>query len=467
MDLEKLKESEIHVVGVSGAEGSSLALFLSDLGATNVIGHDFKQPTDFRKSFFSYHDNLSLLQKKRLFAKLVKSLKAIRFKNNYLSGLEKADLIFAPSSWFRYSKNKKLTTYKLWSWYNLLLEFFPGTVIGVTGTAGKGTVTNLIYQILLARPSSKSEGGKAQKKQVFLMGDSWHYSDLNKIIKAGHQAIVVAEVNNRVLTFARHSQKSPRICVITNILRHHLDDHGNSFSRYKKVKLELARYQKPGDILLVNADDPELKKINWPSSAKFYSLSQGFKFKLTNPYFKNEHLLSDALAAAKVGKIFKASDQVIAGVLNNFKPRTGRFQTIRKYRGITFINDSAATRPKTTVFAIKACPADKTILILQGYRKNPQNVKADYLHLLQIINKSKVKHVFVSGQISDYLLPLIKKGYANISLTKSLEESVKQAWQCAKSGDVILLSPANESFGEFSDYRDRGQKFLTLVKNLK
>lgn len=456
MDLEKLKKSEVHVVGISGAEGSSLALFLSGLGVTKLIGHDFKTAADFKKSFFSYHDNSSQNQKKRLFNQLFKSFKKIQFRNSYLSNIDRADYIFAPSSWFRYPANKKLASYKLWSWYNLLLELFPGAIIGVTGTAGKGTVTNLIYQILLA-----------QKKKVFLMGDSWHYSDLTKIIKAGQQAMVVAEVNNRVLTFAKNSQKSPPICVITNLLRHHLDDHGNSFSRYKRVKLELFKYQKPGDYLLVNADDPELRNIKFPARAKFYSLSRGFKFNLSNPYFKNEHLLSDALAAVQVAKIFKVPETIIIKTLKHFKPRTGRFEPIRKYQGVTFINDSAATRPQATIFAVKACPAGKTILILQGYRQDPQDVKADYWRLVQVIKGAGIKHIFISGQISGYLFPLIKNDFRNISQTKNLSESVKRAWKKSASGDTILLSPANESFGEFKDYRERSYKFVKLVNKIK
>lgn len=456
MDLDKLKRSEVHVVGISGAEGSSLALFLSGMGVTNLIGHDFKSPADFKKSFFAYHDNFSLAQKNRLFSKLLRSFKKIHFRNTYLSNVDRADYIFAPSSWFRYPENKALAPYKLLGWYNLLLEFFAGTMIGVTGTAGKGTVTNLIYQILRQQ----------KKKKVFLIGDSWHYSDLTKIIKAGKQAIAVAEVNNRVLTFARHSQKSPKICVLTNILGHHLDDHGNSFSRYKKVKLELARYQKPGDIFLVNADDLELKKINWPKRTKFYSLKNSVKLKLTNPYFNNEHLLSDAVVAAKVGKIFKITDSTITKVFNKFKPRIGRFEPIRKYRGVTFINDSAASRPEATLFALKACVPGTTILILQGYRKDPQKIKSKYLRLVEVIKQTKVKQIYISGQISDYLLPLIKMSFPNIAQTKNLAESVKLAWKKSASGDVILLSPANESFGEFSDYRARGDKFVKLVKKI-
>ena len=56
MKLTDLKNKEIHLIGVSGTEVSSIAFFLAGLGAVNLIGHDFKTAAEFKDSFFSYHE---------------------------------------------------------------------------------------------------------------------------------------------------------------------------------------------------------------------------------------------------------------------------------------------------------------------------------------------------------------------------------------------------------------------------
>src|SRR3989344_2717702 len=124
MKIEDLKKKKIHLIGVSGAEGSSLALFLIRLGCRNLTGHDFKTKNDFLKSFFAYHENLSAANQRSYFKEIKNGLKKINFKDRYLKGLAEAEIIFAPASHFRYPQNRPLKKYqagkkiKFWSWYN-------------------------------------------------------------------------------------------------------------------------------------------------------------------------------------------------------------------------------------------------------------------------------------------------------------------------------------------------------------
>jgi len=48
---------------------------------------------------------------------------------------------------------------------------------------------------------------------------------------------------------------------------------------------------------------------------------------------------------------------------------------------------------------------------------------------------------------------------SGIVLRPDLESAVAVAYRCAKPGGVVLLSPAAPSFGQFRDYRDRGEAF--------
>ncbi len=459
MKLKDLKNKEIHLVGLSGAEISSLALFLISLGCRKLVGHDFKNNKQLKQSFFSYHDNLTLIAKEKLFKKLTRGLFKLQLGSTYLKNLTTADWFFLTSSWFRYLENKKLfktvkqNKNKVWNWYNFLLQFFPGLVVGVTGTAGKGTVVNLAHKILTAAGLN-----------CFLMGESWHFTDWQKILAAGKKAIVLAEVNNRSLTFADHLKKSPQIAVITNIFPHHLDDHQQSFKKYREVKLNIFKNQKKTDRLIVNGDDPVLKKIAWPTKTLFYSLNGPGQLLIGNPYFNSSHLKSDALAAIKIAEIFKVKERFIKEAIKKILPRAARMEVVKKIKGITFVDDGAATRPQATALAVANLPKNKVILILEGSRK--YRLTKEYQKLIAVLKKQKIKKIFLSGTISNYLYPLLVAASLPVFKTADFKSSVFGAYRSAVSGEIVLLSPACESFGAFADYRQRSAQFKKIIKSL-
>jgi len=464
MKLADLKNKNIHIVGLSGAEGGSIALFLLSLGCKNITGHDFKDQKNFSGSFFSYRENVKMPDKKKSLQKILNGFKKINYHDHYLEGINEAEIVFVPSSWFRYQENKKLFALekkarlgkiKFWNWYNLFLEFFNGTIIGVTGTAGKGTVTNLLYQLL--KPLKKSN--------CFLIGDSWCAYDFKKMFSSRKDAVTIAEINNRTLKFADFSQKSPKINVITNVFLNHLDDHNNSFKDYLKTKLAIYKRQKRGDKLFINAEDPVLKSIKFPEQTVFYSTTdQERRLILQVSYFSSKHLRSDAIVAIKIAKLFKISDDKITKIIKNFGERIGRMQTLGKKRGITFINDGAATRPEASAASLTDLPDGKVILILEGSRKFwlPQ----EFDNLISNIKTKQVKKVLISGPIAALLTPVLKKAGIKVKKTLGLKNSFNLALAIAKKDDLILLSPACESFGEFKDYRERSTKFISLFKKL-
>jgi len=462
MKLQDLKNKEIHLIGVSGTEMSSLVFFLSSIGCKNLIGHDFKTKAEFKKSFFNYNEKIKPQELNKLFLKLNSGLKKINYKDTYLKGIDKADIIFSASSWFRYEPNKPLIKILrekkiiFWNWYNLLLEFYPGEWVGVTGTAGKGTMTNVLYHLL------KTAGKNSQ-----LIGDSWQSLDLVSLFKNASKTILIAEVNNRTLTFAKYSRLSPRLAVITNIFAHHLDDHHNSFNEYKQVKFEIAKYQKSGDKIILNHDDSVLKQSPFKNRAIFYRLKDKDAKLINNEYLNSPHLKSDALAAAKVARLLKVSEAKIKQGFKTFKPRSGRMQTVKILHGVKYVDDGAATRIQSTIEAVKSFPKSKVILILEGMRKNPENFSSEFKKLILALKSNKVTAVCISGKISNYLTPLLKKAGLNVLATSDLTASVKKAKFLATAGEVVLLSPACESFGEFKDYRERSAKFKKVVLSFK
>jgi len=456
MKLNNLKNKTIHIIGLSGTEGSSLALFFISQRFNDLVGHDFSTKRNFTDNYYYYHQNQPKEQTADQLKKIKKAIK-INYQDNYLKNIQAADYIFLPSSWFRYKENSTLITKpNLFNWYNLALNLYPGTIIGVSGTAGKGTTTHLIYNIL-----------KAAGKKVYLAGDAWEMFDFQKYFKAGNKSFLVLELSNRTLTFAKQSKKCPAISVITNVTKHHLDDHDNSFIKYVKVKKEIGNYQKPGDYLLYCDDDQYAKKFAKVGKGRHLPFSYAKpEIKLIkNNALIGKHLVTDAVAAVKVGKILNITEKAINKGLNDFKPRSGRMQLVKKINGVLFINDGSSTRPQATIAAIKSFPQGKVNLILEGCRTKPD--LSFYHELLSAIDDYRVKNISVSGKITDFILPQLKKTSAKIFTADKLGDSVKLLFKSSKPGDVILLSPANESFGEFKDYRERVESFNTAVKNLK
>lgn len=462
MRLADLKNKEIHLVGVSGAEVSGLALFLASEGCKNLIGHDFKIKGEFKRSFYEHHEKTPPSKLNNDFQKLTGLFKKINYKASYLKGIGGADIVFTASSWFRYGPNKKLAEavkrkkIVFWNWYNLLLEFYQGKWVGITGTAGKGTAANVLGHLL------KTAGLKSR-----LIGDSWQGMDFISLFKYAGKEILIAEVNNRTLTFAKYSRKSPPIAVITNVFPNHLDDHHDSFEEYKSVKFEIGRYQKTGDKIILNKDDIVLRNSPFKKRAIFYSLKDKEIKLINNEYLTAGHLKSDSMAAAKVAKLLMVNEAKIRAGFKTFRPRSGRLELVRNWRGIKFVDDGAATRIQSAILAVAGYAQSKVLLILEGSRKNPEKYQEEFKKLITVLKKQKVKRVLISGGIKDYLASKINKAGLPLYIAPNLQGSVQAAAQAADKGDIVLLSPACESFGQFKDYRERSAMFKKLVLALK
>jgi UDP-N-acetylmuramoylalanine--D-glutamate ligase len=231
--------------------------------------------------------------------------------------------------------------------------------------------------------------------------------------------------------------------------------------------LEICRYQKKSDTLIVNGQDPVLAKIKWPVAALVYNLTHQAARLITNKNLLAEHLKSDCLAAILAAQALKISNQTIIKALKTFKPRTGRLQRVKILKGVTFIDDGAATRIQAAMAALTSLPAGKVNLILEGSRKEPQKMMAEYLKLVKTLKEQRVKAIIVSGQIKKFLLPLLEKFKLKAKGAANLTTAVSLAYQNAKNSEIVLLSPAHESFGEFADYRERSKKFKEAVNKLR
>jgi UDP-N-acetylmuramoylalanine--D-glutamate ligase len=472
-----IKNKNIHVVGISGMEGWAAARFLTNLGA-NIIGHDFVSKLELKNNFYSLRDYLSNEEKDQEWKKFSDLKNEINLEDSYLDKIEEADLIFVPQSWFRYSFNNKLDKSKYKEKFITILDlyfsFSPCKIIGITGSSGKSTTSRLVDKII-------NQGGI----KSFLSGnDRENPPVLDKLKSLDSKDFLVLEISNRQLIDFNHS---PFIGLITNIFPTHLDDHGD-LAAYKYAKQNLIRSQKKGQYSILNYDDNQVLDLELATGADIYyfstkkNVSRGCYIKEGKVYYSGEkrpifdlekvklpgiHNQANAMAAACVGKILNISNDSIAKTVYNFKGLKHRIEFVGSNNQLSFYNDSQSTNPLSTVAAFKSFNKP-THLIIGG--KNKPNPKDFSILAEEILESQIVKKVYLIGESSGQILTQFRKIADNQELKKlglekysNLNQAFKKIISQAKPQEVVLLSPACESFGEFDDYRDRGNKFVKMV----
>ena len=133
-------------------------------------------------------------------------------------------------------------------------------------------------------------------------------------------------------------------------------------------------------------------------------------------------------------------------------------ELVAAINGVTFYNDSKATNVDATVKALESFPGNIHI-ILGGKDKG-----SDY-SVLNPLLKERVKRVYLIGAASDKIAAQVQGATAMVR-SGTLERAVRQAFDAAKSGDVVLLAPACASFDQFENYEHRGRVFKQLVHAL-
>ena len=437
--IRSLERKNIHVIGVTGAEGSSILRLLTKYSLKNITTHDFIEKSATEKNFRLWHKGLDESKKYTLYKQFLKDTKKATFyqKDNYLKGIEKADCIFVPQSWRLYPQNKilrKIHKNKIpfYSITRLYLDLAPAIVVGITGTVGKGSVASILVQLLVL----------AGKKIYFAGHETWRLQLADQLDIMKKEDILVIEISHRQLQDG--FSKAPKYVIFTNLYPNHLDEI--SWQEYKNLKLSLIKRQTDQDISIINYDDKILNAEAQHLQSKIVFFSTENMEKNINSIqniftflmgIKSDHFTSNILASSTAAVSLGLSDQFIKENIGKVRGLRARMQLLESISGVKFYNDIKSTTPWATIAAVKRLPS-KAILICGGETKN-----IDYSHFIKQV-KGNLKHIIVlKSQLSDYL----SKHYNHdLSVVDSLKEAVDQSYQAAKQGDSIVVSPAAAFF---------------------
>ena len=345
---------------------------------------------------------------------------------------------------------------------NIFFQLCPALKVGVTGSNGKSTTTAMIAGILAA-----GDGGRAQKKyrRVWLGGNIGRENLLSRVEQIEANDVVVLELSSFQLFDLADIERSPQVAVVTNIGPNHLDWHGD-MAAYIQAKQNILRYQKEDDVVVLNRLDEELGRWSGLARGKvcWFPGENKTPFKLQ---VVGEHNQLNASAAAQVGELFGIEPSRIQAALAEFKGLEHRLELVRELNGVRYFNDSLATTPESVMVAIDSFK-EPLVLILGGYDKKISLASlAD-----KLANTPHVKAVILIGQVRAKLTLEIQqsKQRAHVEFplclpADSFTEAVTLARRQARSGDVVLLSPACASYDMFKNFRQRGEKFRQLVQD--
>jgi UDP-N-acetylmuramoylalanine--D-glutamate ligase len=356
----------------------------------------------------------------------------------------------------------------------LAFRFLQGKVLAITGSNGKTTTTSLVGEILAK--SGTQSGTKNDKKT--LVGGNIGTPVISLAGQSSPETQVVLEISSFQLESIE--QFRPWIAAILNITPDHLDRH-HTFEAYTAAKARIFENQQPSDFAILNADDPTCVALKDKIKAELLWFSR--KQPVENGAFlkgneiifrqngqeqivlsrsdiqlKGDHNLENVLAAVAMSMVAGCTPQQVRQSVQEFRAVEHRLELVATINGVTFYNDSKATNVDATVKALESFPGNIHI-ILGGKDKG-----SDYTVLNPLL-RERVKRVYLIGAASDKIASQVQ-GATELIRSGTLERAVRQAFEAAKSGDVVLLAPACASFDQFKSYEHRGRVFKELVQSL-
>lgn len=327
------------------------------------------------------------------------------------------------------------------------------TIVGITGTRGKSTVTHLIYEMARA--------AFGNSRNVYLGGNVKDTATLPLIETVEANDIIILELDSWQLQGFEEDRISPHVSVWTNFMPDHMNYYHGDVKRYFADKAAIARFQKSGDVFITPPDIKRTIEERFGKLAGDYTAPQpatddsGTPWEITLP---GEHNRANAMLAITAARALGIADEIIKKTLRDFRGLPNRLELLGEKRGITFYNDSNATTPEATLAALAALvPKNKPIILIAG----GGDKELDFTLLAhRLADEPMIKRVILfQGAASDKLQALLPQSVLISEGISSMTEAFATALAAAAAGDMILLSPAATSFGIFTNEYDRGEQF--------
>jgi UDP-N-acetylmuramoylalanine--D-glutamate ligase len=327
----------------------------------------------------------------------------------------------------------------VWSEVELGFRLLANPILGVTGTNGKTTTSELLGDIFRAAGKDVAVAGNVGRPLTGLDG------------ALSEGAWIVCELSSFQLEDVDTFR--PHIAILLNLASDHLDRHEN-FEDYRAAKLRIFGNQTAEDVAVVPRGFGTI-----PGEAPRIEFSLEDELP-AEPSIPGEHNRENAAAATAAARAAGIADLVIAAALSAFAGVPHRLELVREVAGVRFVNDSKATNPEAAERALSAYPPGIR-LILGGSRKG-----IPFARLAKRAAASGVAQAYLIGDSADEIAEALAAEGVRFTYSRDLPTAVKDAFRDADPGEVVLLSPACASYDQFRDFEERGERFRELVEAL-
>lgn len=354
-------------------------------------------------------------------------------------------------------------------WSSMTRYFFdhcPCSIIGVTGTKGKGTTCSIIAAIL-----------EALGHKVWLVGNIGTPA-LDVLDQIQPNDTVIYEMSSFQLW---DLEKSPHIATVLRIESDHLNVH-KDYSDYISAKANIVKYQTTQDFCIYNQNNIDSTaiarqsagtKIPYPTPNKSALLGDV----LNTLNLPGEHNRENAEAALRTVTAYLGQDLedllaqnsgVIKQTFKSFHGLPHRLQFLRETNGVKYYDDNFSSAFPALDVALAAFPNQPIILIAGGKDRGINLTPAKKRIFHDTPNLTKV---FLIGETSTLLAQ--GEDTTKYQLCTNLDEAFASARQLAEkiakdssTPTILLMSPGAPSFDMFQNFVDRGEKFQKLVQEV-
>jgi UDP-N-acetylmuramoylalanine--D-glutamate ligase len=316
----------------------------------------------------------------------------------------------------------------VWSEVELGYRLLPGArLVGVTGTNGKTTTTELLGAIFRAAGRDVAVAGNVGTPLTSIRNAEW----------------VVCELSSFQLEDVH--ELACDVAVLLNLEPDHLDRHG-SFEAYRDAKLRIFERA----CVKIVPRGLELEGIEFAANDELPA----------EPLIRGVHNRENAAAATAAARAAGIADEHIAAALGTFPGVPHRLELVGERRGVRYVNDSKATNAAAARRGVVAYGDAGLRLILGGSTKGEDF--GDFARALP----DTVRSIYLIGESAGDLAAALDAAGRPYVRAEELGRAVELAAAAAEPGDVVLLSPASASYDQFDDFEHRGAVFRRLVEEL-
>jgi len=354
----------------------------------------------------------------------------------------------------------------------LFLEACPAPVVGITGSAGKTTTTELVGRM------ARAVGGRP-----VWVGGNIGQPLLEWVDQIRPEDIVVLELSSFQLELMT---RSPQVAALLNLTPNHLDRH-RSMQAYTAAKRRILDFQSEPDVSVLGRDDPGAwalrKRVRGrlltfgadPDESDGTSIEDGRVrlrwngevrdlFPVEAIQLRGAHNRQNVLAACAIAAALELPAEAMLAGVQGFAGVEHRLEFVRRVGGADWYNDSIATAPERTLAALHSF--EQPVVLLLGGRGKGLPWEPLFAEL-----RRRVDHVVFFGELGPVMAeklgpPRTGQLPETVDLAPGLAGAVQAAALRAAAGDVVLLAPGGTSFDEFPDFAARGERFRELVGSL-